>query len=75
MPIAVRLSKEIESRLSALAKKTGRTKTYYVHEMIENGLDDIEDYYLADATMEKVRAGKMELFSTDELSKRLGLDR
>lgn len=74
MPIAVRLTKDLETRLNTLAKKTGRTKTYYVQEMIENGLADIEDYYLADAIMERVRAGKSELISTEQMSKNLGLD-
>ena len=32
--IAVRLPKEIESRLDNLAKLTGRTKTFYVREAI-----------------------------------------
>jgi RHH-type rel operon transcriptional repressor/antitoxin RelB len=74
VPIAVRLTKDLEARLDMLAHKTGRTKTYYVHEMIENGLTNMEDYYLADAIMERVRAGKSELISTEQLSKNLGLD-
>jgi RHH-type rel operon transcriptional repressor/antitoxin RelB len=45
--IAVRLPPEIERRLDVLAKKTGRTKSYYVCEAILRQLDDIEDYYLA----------------------------
>ena len=32
--IGVRLSSDIEKRLDALAKATGRTKTYYVREAI-----------------------------------------
>jgi len=45
--LAVRLPPEIELRLDALAKKTGRTKSYYVREAILRQIEDIEDYYLA----------------------------
>ena len=46
--LAIRLPQEIESRLSALAEKTGRTKTYYAREAILEYLDDLEDFYLAE---------------------------
>jgi RHH-type rel operon transcriptional repressor/antitoxin RelB len=42
--LAVRLPPELEKRLDVLAKKTGRTKSFYAREAI---LRDIEDYYLA----------------------------
>jgi RHH-type transcriptional regulator, rel operon repressor / antitoxin RelB len=45
--LALRLPPEIEQRLDALAKKTGRSKSYYAREAIVRQLEDIEDYYLA----------------------------
>lgn len=45
--LALRLPPEIERRLAALARKTGRTKSYYAREAILRQLEDIEDYYLA----------------------------
>ena len=45
--LALRLPPEIERRLDALAKKTGRTKSYYAREAIVRQIEDIEDYYLA----------------------------
>ncbi len=45
--LAIRLPKDIENRLSALAAKTGRTKTFYAKEAILDHLDDMEDKYLA----------------------------
>ena len=45
--LALRLPPEIEQRLDALAKKTGRSKSYYAREAILRQLEDIEDYYLA----------------------------
>jgi len=46
--VVVRLPKEIEERLTALARKTGRSKSYYVRQALLEYLDDLEDYYLAD---------------------------
>ncbi len=45
--LALRLPPDIEKRLGALAKKTGRTKSYYAREAILRQIEDIEDYYLA----------------------------
>jgi RHH-type rel operon transcriptional repressor/antitoxin RelB len=45
--LALRLPAEIEQRLDALAKKTGRSKSFYAREAILRQIEDIEDYYLA----------------------------
>ena len=45
--LALRLPLEIEKRLAALAKKTGRTKSFYAREAILQHIEDIEDQYLA----------------------------
>lgn len=64
--IGVRLSSDIEKRLDALAKATGRTKTYYVREAIVEHLDDMEDTYLAEAALERVRRGDERVLSSEE---------
>ena len=74
MTISVRLDAETEKRLASLAKKTGRTKTYYLRELIENGLEDLEDYYLAVEVYERVRKGEERVYSADEVWAELGLD-
>jgi RHH-type rel operon transcriptional repressor/antitoxin RelB len=51
--LAVRLPNDIETRLDALAKATGRTKTYYAREAILTHLEDLEDTYLALQRLEK----------------------
>ena len=45
--LALRLPKDIEERLEALAKKTGRTKSFYAREAIIEKLADLELAYLA----------------------------
>lgn len=71
--LAVNIPKEIETRLNVLAKATGRTKSYYVREMIERYLDDIEDVYLAEKRLEDVRSGRSKTYTLDEVETRLDL--
>ena len=74
MAISIRLDPEIKQRLDYLAAQTGRAKSYYLRELIEGGLDDLEDFYLADATMERVRRGSEKLLDASQVSKDLGLN-
>ena len=45
--LALRLPSTIEKRLGRLAKKTGRTKSFYAREAILRHIEDLEDYHLA----------------------------
>jgi RHH-type transcriptional regulator, rel operon repressor / antitoxin RelB len=74
MATSIRLSEEAEQRLDFLAAQTGRTKAFYLRQMIENGLDDLEDYYLAADVLERVRQGKEEIYSSAQVRSDLGLD-
>jgi RHH-type transcriptional regulator, rel operon repressor / antitoxin RelB len=74
MAVSIRLDPEIEQRLDHLAAQTGRAKSYYLRELIEGGLEDLEDFYLADAAMERVRRGSEKLLDANQLRKDLGLD-
>ncbi len=74
MTVSIRLTPEIERRLNQLAAQTGRAKSYYLRELIEGGLDDLEDYYLADAAMERIRKGQEQVIDAYEVRKELGLD-
>ncbi len=69
--LAVRLDSSIENRLTQLAHETGRSKSYYVKQAIENFLEDREDYLLALAVLEK----KEPLKTIAEVRKELGLER
>jgi RHH-type rel operon transcriptional repressor/antitoxin RelB len=71
--LALRLPPEIEKRLETLAKRTGRSKSFYARAAILEHLDDLEDFYLADRELEAVRSGKVEVVSLDEMMKRYGL--
>ena len=56
--LAIRLPQSIEKRLEKLARRTGRTKTYYAREAILEHLEDLEDLYLAEGALERIRSGE-----------------
>ena len=74
MATSIRLDPVIEQRLDYLAAQTGRSKAYYLRELVAKGLSDLEDYYLADATMKRVRRGEEKIYTTTQIRQDLGLD-
>ena len=72
--LAIRLPEEIENRLEALSKATGRTKTYYAREAILEYLDDLEDIYLAEQRLADLKAGRSSTISLDDVIKSYGLE-
>ena len=72
--LAIRLPADIEKRLDRLAKRTGRTKTWYAREAILNHLEDLEDVYLADKALKAIREGRSRTYTLEEVERSLGLD-
>jgi RHH-type transcriptional regulator, rel operon repressor / antitoxin RelB len=68
--LSIRLDPDIEKRLSELAKRTGRTKSYYARELIQTHIEDLEDRYLAEARLEK----RGPTLTSRQVRKELGLD-
>jgi RHH-type rel operon transcriptional repressor/antitoxin RelB len=71
--LAIRLPATIERRLGRLAKRTGRTKTYYVREAILQHLEDLEDVYLAEKRLAEVRAGRVRTIPLEKVMRRYGI--
>ena len=69
--LAVRLDRKTEDKLNRLAQETGRSKSYYVKQAIENYLEEREDYLLALAVLEREEPRK----PIAEVRKDLGLER
>ncbi|MDP1573037.1 MAG: toxin-antitoxin system antitoxin subunit [Pseudomonadota bacterium] len=67
--LAIRLPDPIEERLRILAVETGRTKTALAREAIVEYIDDLEDYYLAEA---RARLN-LKAIPLDEVERKLGL--
>lgn len=71
--LTIRLPKEIELRLCALANKTGRTKNFYAREAILEHINDLEDLYLAEKRLDKIKSGKTKTIKLSQLERELGL--
>lgn len=67
--LAIRLDCDTENRLAFLAKKTGRTKTFYVREAILEHLQDLEDTYLASRRLSR----PAKTYSAKDVKRELGL--
>ena len=67
--LSVRLDAEMEKRLAALSRKTGRSISYYAREAIAHFLDEMEEAYLAERVI--MRNGRR--FSQEEVEKEFGL--
>lgn len=73
MPVSLRLPPEIETRLENLARRTGRSKSFYIREALLEHLDDLEDFFLAERRLQDVLAGRSDTVPLEELLKRHGL--
>ena len=71
--IALRLPPEIEDRLAALARRTGRSTVDYARDAILEYLQDLEDAELAESRLEAIRPGEADTVLLSELMKRYGL--
>jgi RHH-type rel operon transcriptional repressor/antitoxin RelB len=74
MTISIQLDADTERRLQALAARTGKTAAFHLQELIAQGMDDLEDLYMAASVMERVKAGKEPIHSSEQVRKNLGLE-
>ena len=71
--LAIRLPEKLEKRLARLAKRTGRTKTYYAREAILKYVEELEDIYLAEKRMEEIESGRVKTVRLEEVMRQHGL--
>jgi len=72
--LAIRLPESIEKRLEKLARRTGRTKTFYVRQAILEHLDDLEDLYHAERTLHRIHTGEEQTVPLEDALKRHDLE-
>ena len=72
--VSLRLPENLSKRLSRLAKRTGRTKTFYMVEAIREHLDDLEDLYIAEQRLLAIREGRSKTIPLEEVMKKHGLE-
>ncbi len=74
MAVSIRLPEDLSDRLDKLAKRTGRTKTYYMIEAIREQIGDLEDIYLAEKELGEISAGRSKLVSLEDVMKTYGME-
>ena len=73
--LSLRLPDALAQRLDRVAKRTHRTKSYYVRELIEEHIDRLEWESEILAEMEGVHSGKVKTRPLSELIAELGITR
>ncbi|MFC1040109.1 DUF6290 family protein [Pasteurella multocida] len=67
MAMTLRLPAHLDERLSNLTEQTGRSKSFYVSQAVESYLEDMEDLLIANAVIERIKAGKERTYSPEEV--------
>ena len=75
VPRSLRLPVEIDERLSRLAAATGRSKSFYLRELVTAGIDDLEYAYGVVTRAEAIRTGRRETRPLNDLMSELNITR
>jgi len=70
--LAVRLDADLEARLEAVSRQTGKSKSYLAREALRERIEQLEDIALVEEALRDPDAGKT--YSLDEVVRRLGLE-
>jgi RHH-type rel operon transcriptional repressor/antitoxin RelB len=71
--LALRLPVELEERLSDLARRTGRTKSFYARQAIIEYIDDMEEHLWAEKIIAEWEASDKHTIPAEELWAELGI--
>ena len=67
MALSITLTPEDDARLTELARRTGRSKTFYVREAIHEHLGELEERFWADTVVRQWEADGKPSRPADEL--------
>lgn len=74
MGTPIQLDPKLEHRLAVLAARSGRTKRDCLQQIIEKGIEELEDYYLATEVLERVNKGEEKIHALQDVRKEFGLE-
>lgn len=74
MATSIQLTPEEEKRLELLVSMTGLSKDFHLREIIEHGLEDLEDYFFAAEVLNRLRSGTEKTYTASEARKSLALE-
>jgi len=70
--LAIRLDPDLEARLAAVAKRTGRSKSYYAREALREKIEELEDIAAAEEALRNYDSSTNVTLAA--VKRRLGLD-
>lgn len=70
---AIRAPEDVMERYTRLAQETGRSRSFYINEALEESIDRLEYEYGILKDVEDYRAGRLETYSIDEVKAHCGL--
>lgn len=73
-PVTYRIPPELDERLGEVARRTGRSKSYYLRRALSEWLEDREDYLDAVAVLERMERGEEAAVPMEEVLREAGLD-
>lgn len=71
--LAVRLDPDLEARLTAVAKRMGRSKSHLAREALREWIEELEDLALLEEALRDPDAGGPTI-SLDQMKRELGLE-
>lgn len=69
--LAVRLDADLEKRLNAVAKRTGRSKSHYAREALREKIEELEDIALLEEALKTYDPAKN--ITMEQMRRELGL--
>lgn len=73
--ITINLPIAMEKRLAVLAHATKKTKSFYIREALERGLEDMEDAYLAESAYERFQSSGEEAIPLEKVMQEYDMER
>jgi RHH-type rel operon transcriptional repressor/antitoxin RelB len=76
--VTIRLPQELRDRIDKLSERSGRTKSYFIRQLVERGVEEFEEEIRElEAIRASIRAGRKDFktYSMDEVLEHVGLTR
>ena len=74
MTLTIEIDPDIKRRLEQLAGRKGESRADLLRNVLENGIEDVEDYFSAAAILNRVENGEEKTYPLEDVLRELGLE-
>ena len=71
--INIRMDESLLANLDEYAKELDRTRTYLIEKAVSSYFDTLDEM-ISDKRIDEIKSGKTEVYTLEEVAKRLGLE-